>query len=344
MSKATLTATGTLTAATSWNFNDSWAGTENNGTADALEPIANIPLENDLIEVKIERMPGTGDLVLTHGPSLRVYYDHAKTDPVVFPSGTSEALPFNNNTLTVFVEWISTTHGTDTLSLVEPATAMTHDIVRFHSFRSFTVVFGGLEQDPADTDGDGSIGDPRPGEGNREGIFDLAQHLYNIGRDVMAFDEADYTLFAESVAEREIKNAIDNRFVDPQFMGGVAIMGYSQGGGVVQNMIESELDPIVNPQYLPVFGVYLDAIVHDSPGLSETDWPDEVVWLLNIYQANELGGNDIIDGEVPFGYILEEIDVSNHPDFNNTLTHLSIDDDQDVLNLILFRHFQLLLA
>ncbi|HMO84216.1 MAG TPA: hypothetical protein PKC18_04760 [Lacipirellulaceae bacterium] len=317
---------------------------DNNGTPDALQVVANIPLENDLIAVKVERLQGTGDLVLTKGFNLRLYYDHKKSDLVVFPGGgsTSEVLQFDNSSLTIFVEWISATHGTDTLNLVEPGTATTHDTVRFHTFRSLTVVFGGRGQDPEDTDGDGSIGDPRPGPMNREGIFDLAQALYDTGWDVMAFDEADYTpLLGQSVAEREIKNAIDNRFVHPQFGGGVALWGYSQGGGVVHSLIKNDLDPINNFQYTPIYAVYLDAVRHDS-FVTEDRWPGAVYYLLNIYQANEIGGGDIDDNEVLPGAIMEEVNVTTDPNFVNTLNHSQIDDDLDVWLLILLRQNQLL--
>jgi hypothetical protein len=322
------------------NFDDD----NSNGTPDVNEAGIGIALENDLIEVKVDRLPGVANLVLQAGPKLMLFYDHDKTTPIPLTGGTSAPLNFTNNTVTVFVEWIDSNHGTDTLSLINPATMTTLDTIRFHSFRSLTVVFGGRGQNPKDTDGDGSIGDHRGGPAaNREGIFDLAQVLYDSGWDVMAFDEADYSIFTESVAEREIKNAIDNRFVDSQLGGGVSIMGYSQDGGVVQNIIEDELDPINNPQYLPVYGVYLDAVVHDSV-FSETDWPDVVFYLLNIYQQNSLlGGDDIDDNEVLAPAVLEEINTTTDPGFPANLDHQSIDDDIQVLQRIILRQNQLLL-
>ncbi|MCI0563218.1 MAG: hypothetical protein MN733_32475, partial [Nitrososphaera sp.] len=182
------------------NFDDD----NSNGTMDAAEAGVAIPQENDLIEVKVDRLPGTGNLVLQAGPRLKLYYDYNKATPIPLAGGTSGPLNFTNNTATLFVEWIDSNHGTDTLSLVDPATMNTLDTIRLHSFRSLVVVFGGRGQNPNDTDKDGSIGDPRPGGPlNREGIFDVAQVLYDGGWDVMAFDEADYVLFGESVAERE---------------------------------------------------------------------------------------------------------------------------------------------
>ncbi len=325
----------------------------NNGTLDNNETGTAITRENDLIEVKIDRLPGQGNLVLTKGFQLALYFDHDKDTPVPLNgSGTAtQNLPFVNDTVTVWVEWTSTIHGTANLSLVAPATSTTLDSVRFHSARSLTVIFGGRGQDPKDTDGDGSIGDPRRGAGNREGIFDLAQFLYDSGWDVLAFDEADYKLLFESAAEREIKNAIDNRFVGRNFntnpLGGVSLMGYSQGGGVVQNMVERELDPVNNFQYTPIFAVYLDAVRHDT-AFAETEWPNTVFYLMNIYQTlpSDLG---LGGGEIEFGFgdvfatsTLEEINVTSDPGWDNTLDHSEIDDNQAVLQHIIARQYNLL--
>jgi len=73
-----------------------------NGTVDALESGMAIPLENDLIEVTVDRLPGQGNLVLQAGPRLRLYYNQDKESPVPMTGGTSEVLPFNNNTISVF--------------------------------------------------------------------------------------------------------------------------------------------------------------------------------------------------------------------------------------------------
>mgnify|MGYP000431895729 CR=1 FL=1 len=287
-------------------------------------------------------------MVLQRTGALALYYDHDRQTPIPLDVNLiyTEPLPFVNNTVTVFVEWQSVQHGTSILNLLEASTLASQDSLRFHSFRSLIVAFGGFTQDPADTDDDGSIGDPINEEGvqNREGIFDIAQSFYDTGWDVLAFDEADYTLLVESVAEKEIKNAIDNRFVDPMFMGGVSIMGYSQGGGVVQNMIERELDPVnSDPDHLPVFGVYLDAVVHDTLGVPEVDWPESVAYLLNIYQTNNFPrGGDIDNTEVDPGFILDEINVTTCFDFNNNLNHFDIDDDFDVQLYIFVKQEQLL--
>ncbi|MCI0563219.1 MAG: hypothetical protein MN733_32480, partial [Nitrososphaera sp.] len=120
------------------------------------------------------------------------------------------------------------------------------------------------------------------------------------------------------------------------FNGGVALMGFSQGGGVVRNLIQEELDPINNPQYLPIFGVYLDAVRHDL-AFAETRWPEAVFYLLNIYQEVpfQLGGGDINDNEVIPPAVLEEINTTTDPGWNPNLDHSSIDDNLQIQQRIL---------
>jgi hypothetical protein len=262
-------------------------------------------------------------LVLQEGSRLALYYDYAKQSPIPHDNGNTVPLPFNNNMITVWVEWIDTSHGTDTLNLVDPATSTTLDSIRFHSFHSLIIVFGGNNQNPADTDGDGSIGDPVKGGPNREGIFDVAQSLYDTGWNVLPFDEEAVDDFAD-VPYTVITQAVDWGQVD--FFG---MIGYSQGGGAVHDLIERTF----SDGYLPAVGVWVDAIDHDG-ALEENDWPNEVLYLLNIYEDNDLllDGGPITNPEDMFpGTTLEEVDVTG---WVPTLNHSSIDDSIQVQNLI----------
>ena len=54
------------------NFDDD----NENGTQDALESGTEIPRENDLIEVRVDRLPGTENLVLVPQSPLTLYYNH----------------------------------------------------------------------------------------------------------------------------------------------------------------------------------------------------------------------------------------------------------------------------
>lgn len=304
-----------------------WDDDNNNGTEDFAESGIEIPEENDLIEVKVDRLPGQGDLVLAAGSRLALFYNHDKETPIPLDMTLpqTEPLQFVNNQVTVLVEWLDNQHGFDNLSLVDPATSTTLDTVRFHSFRSIIVAFGGDGQNPADTDGDGSIGDPIQGGPNREGIFDIAQNMYNEGWDVLAFNEKDETLGVD-IPYTEILNAREDRFVERH-----AVIGYSHGGGATHDLIQelyADLDRITD------VGVFLDAV--DQFGINaENDWPDVTVYLLNIYQDNTaLSGDDIDDSEVLPGAMLEEINTTTDPAWNNTLDHFSIDDDPQVQQLI----------
>jgi hypothetical protein len=313
----------------------------NTGIQDRFESGIASPLENDLIEVKVDRLPGQGNLILDPSGQLSLYYDHTKETPVpVDMNGNSEPLPFINDTITVFVEWNDIVHGASLLVLRDAATSTSLDVVRFHSFRSLVVVFGGNGQDPTDTDGDGSIGDPVRGSAiNREGIFDTAQILYVTGWDVLAFDEEDVD-HPDDVPYREINNAILNRSVRSEFAGGVSIMGYSQGGGATHDLIERLYADYQDLDHITMFGVYLDAVQHDFPlGASERRWPEAVFYLLNIYQSLplQLGGGDIDNNDVIPGAILEEIDTTTDPGWNANLDHFLIDDDIQVRNRILQR-------
>lgn len=132
---------------------------------------------------------------------------------------------------------------------------------------------------------------------------------------------------------------------DPIHGGGVAIWGYSQGGGVVHDMIQDELDPFNNEDYLPMYAVYLDAVVHDGTR-AETDWPGGVFSLLNIYQT--LPGQTFSGGEMDplepndFGAYLDEINVTTDFNFDNSLEHFQIDDDLDVQMRIFQGQYQFL--
>ena len=303
------------------------------------------PTEDDLIEVKVERLPGQGNVVLQRSGALVLYYDYAKTTPIPLTEGIhTVALPLVNNSINVFVEWAIPEHGTDILSLEDAATFAVLDSVRFHTFTSVVAVFGGRTQNPMDTDGDGSIGDPVGGGPNREGIFDLAQNLRDTGWNVLAFDSTNSdTNTVIDVAYNEIVNEISYQNVgNPvETGGGVAIMGYSWGGGAAHDLIERLWNDF---DYIVLYGVHLDAVVHGSfLATPETDWPNEAFYLLNIYQSNAfLHGAAIDPNDVTPGATLEDIDTTTAPGFPGNLNHSTIDDDPQVQARILLRLNQLM--
>ena len=268
-----------------------------------------------------------------------------KTTPIPLTDGIhTVAFPLVNNAIDVFVEWANPEHGTDILSLEDAATFAVLDSVRFRTFTSLVAVFGGRAQNPLDTDGDGSIGDPVRGIpfGNREGIFDHAQNLRDTGWNVLAFDSTNpNTNTVMDVAYNEIVNEVTYQLVgDPvTYGGGVAIMGYSWGGGAAHDLIERLWN---NLDYITLYGVYLDAVVHGGV-FAQNDWPNETFYLLNIYQQNNpLGGDPIDPNDVTPGATLEDINTTTAPGFPGNLGHSSIDDNLQVQQRILLRLNQLM--
>jgi hypothetical protein len=298
-----------------------------NGLQDRGETSA-IPQENNLIEVKIDRVPGSGIHSFSIGGQLQVFRNANRTQQML----SGDSINFNGDTATVFVEWVSGNHGTALLTLNEGTTA--RDTVRFHSFRSIVIVFGGNTQNPYDSDGDGSMGDPIPEgpfspEGNREGMFDFAQNLYLTGWDVMAFGEEE--LIDESVetsiAYQEVTNALDRRFVGAAFDGGFSIMGYSQGGGATYELVRGIYERNETPDNVTSFAVYVDAVDHDVTdpnGFAPETRPPVAAWTLNLYQTHGLPRGNPIDE--PYLGDVEEYDVTQTPGFED-VGHAEIDDE-----------------
>jgi hypothetical protein len=306
-----------------------------NGIADRAEMGTAVPQENDLIEVKIDRLPGQGNLVLSAGSRLQLFLHHDRTAPIE----SNEPLNFVDNESRVFVEWVDSDHGTDTLTLIDQANQTPLDTLRFHSFRSMVVIFGGNGQNPQDTDDDGKLGDPVNGGPNREGIFDFASELYVTGWDVYAYnEEVDI-----NIPYNEIVNAVDRRFVRPDLEffqgGGISIMGHSQGGGTAHDLIEmlSSNDP--EQDLFTMLAVYWDAVENmplqptDDIPLPEQDWPEHTLYLLNIYQQTPLNwqGGPMEEEDIEtLGATLEDINVTTQGGWDNSLDHKRIDEDLQV--------------
>jgi hypothetical protein len=306
-----------------------------NGFPDASDIGYEIPRENDLIEVKVQAVDDIEVVLIPDTSQLRLYYDHDKETLIpIDGTGATEVLDLVGGELTVWVEWKVLTHGTAALTLQNADTFQNLDAVRFHSFQSLIIAFGGDGQDPNDTDFDGSIGDPTGPGGNREGIFDIAQDMYNTGWDVLAFDEENLNA-PEQVPWTEAVIAHEERLVE------LGIIGYSHGGGAVHNLIEKlwfddfygngDPDRIVTR-----IGVYLDAVVHGAGG-PEDRWPFIVFHLMNFYQTvSTLHGAHVDDTEAKqLGATVDNYPVSDEGSpFPPGLHHLSIDDDPFVQQLI----------
>jgi hypothetical protein len=173
-----------------------------NGIADRFESGNSIPLENDLIEVRVDRVPGQGNMVLETSGHLGLYYTYDKSTPINFQTATrTDPLNFVNNTVTVWVEWSAADHGTDVLRLRNATTLTIIDSLTFHTFHSAVLAFGGHTQVPADP-----VPDP-----NNFGVFRTAIELYTQGYDARMYDEASVVNVASSRAFLELVNSINRQ-------------------------------------------------------------------------------------------------------------------------------------
>lgn len=291
-----------------------------NGLVDRFESGVSIPLENDLIEVRVDRIPGQ-NLVLSHSGNLAFYYDYDKETPIPLQSAfVTEPLTFTGNSVTVFVEWADNDHGLDRMFLRHAANMAAIDVVRFHTFHTAVVAFGGDTQVPSDP-----VQDP-----NNYGVFRAAIDLYNEGFDVRMYDEEDLdAAYAEIVNSIEFQGYdINNDPLDG--LNGVALFGYSQGGGAVYDiteMLEAESPPFgeITKLFAVSFTSYIDARTHFF-GFQETRRPRLSKYHLNQYQTTlPPQGGPIADPEDPD----DEFDRSAPG-----MGHTRIDDDPTVLNLL----------
>jgi hypothetical protein len=303
-------------------------GDDDNGNqiADRYESGNSIPLENDLIEVRVDRVPGQGNMVLETGSNLVLYYTYDKSIPIPNQVGTrTQPLNFVNNSVTVFVEWAAAGHGVDTLQLRNATTLAVLDSVTFHTFHTAVVAFGGDTQVPADP-----VLSPK-----NHGVFSTAIELYNQGYDVRMYNEANVGYFTTGTAFDEIVNSINyqgyNNSSDPFGHNGVALFGYSQGAGAVYNLSEAletasnPLNGTIKEVFSVSFTAYIDGIQHVGAS-AETRRPRLSEFHLNQYQTN-----GIVHGE-PIADLHDQDEEQNVTAL--LLGHKTVDDDPGVLDLL----------
>ncbi|MEX2170303.1 MAG: choice-of-anchor Q domain-containing protein [Pirellulales bacterium] len=211
-----------------------------------------IPTENDLIEVRIDQLPGMGNLVLDVGTSLLLYTTPTKGTAIFIDAATGRTNPLNfaGNTLTVYAEWQSLNHGTSELTLIEAGSNAELDNLVFHSFQSVIIGFSG----------ETAFG----GNAFQQSVFRIAEDLYAIGYDMHYYDVAAHgESFGRFVgpAVDEVRNAVTAREVSE-----VGIFGWSHGGGATW-MLSRELNRVVlNGEWTEPYGfsiratAYIDAV------------------------------------------------------------------------------------
>jgi Ca2+-binding RTX toxin-like protein len=291
----------------------------NNGSPDFNDTTSPVANENDLIEVDIVVTPGQNNVALRRSSTnVRVWTTRDKAAEISFVNAGIQTNPLqlDNNRLTVFVEWASANHGNADISLVDSTTTTEFDKIKFHTFTSIIVAFGGRDADPEKDD---------------SGTFQMGHQLYAQGYDVHMYDESIVDDM-EQVPFKEIANALVSRGV-----GKVAIMGYSYGGGATYELSQ-QLYLDINDVLPPIFNlytVYIDAIQHDSLGLAEYRIPWGTKYHINYYQTN--GALDGAATEPHPNYapnvIPKNTDVTAQLDA--TLTHGTIDNDDRVKGRIM---------
>jgi Ca2+-binding RTX toxin-like protein len=303
----------------------------NNGVQDFSDN-ANVPGENDLIEMLVERTAGQNNLVLTRSSTdIAIWMSSTKSTPISFPNNGLQSAPlqFTGNQLTVFGEWTSATYGEADVQLIDMNTSTVIDAIKFHTFTSVIVVFGGNNQSPVDENGDGQISDPRNPENaaDHEGMYAIAQQLYESGWDVHPYNEEESTAAAD-LPYKEVANAVSRRSAIGLALD-VAILGYSHGGGATRNFSERLHDNNINVD----FAAMIDAVDYWGTN-QENDYPDGVDYLLNIFQENggfELGGGPIENNSGRAqGDELESHNVTLDAGWDNSDDHYLIDDDTRV--------------
>ena len=282
--------------------------------------------EDDLIEVELSVDPPDAQLALRRSTAALAVWTTPDKQPgteIAFVDDRSDALPLGPSRaeLTVWVEWVSSEHGTAELD-VEPLSAtLTKDALVFHTFQSIVVALGGEDQVPSDP------ADPTTG------TFAVATDLYRAGYDVHMFDEDEVAADGTGAVFDEVANAVQNRGVDE-----IAIFGYSHGGGSTYSL--ADLLDISRPG-LGVFEIqfssYVDAVRNNSDFdvAQELRRPPSSLYHLNQYQHGvffeDLGldGGPVPDSNPP----PTGLDVETTP-WGADATHFEVDDFAEVRNLI----------
>lgn len=282
--------------------------------------------ENDLIEVLLmvdpsAPPPGFEYVLVRSNGNITVWDESTKETEVVGP-GDSAVLSFSSTTRTVWAE--NPAGGEADLELQARETpggsVIASDTAHLFPFSSVVVALGGESQVPADP----------PLEPNNHGMFQLAITLYQTGYDVHMYDEDVVGSTGAGVAFDEVASSVRDRGVT-----GVAIYGYSHGGGST-NDLARRLDD--NRAAIGVFSIdltaYVDGIDNDSDldiG-TETELPPSTGYHANYYQNPGCGLFALCGGPIAGADL--NVNVTATP-WGASLMHLDIDDAPEVLQGIL---------
>ena len=264
---------------------------------------------------------------------------------IIFPGGGSQSESLNigsDGELTVYVEWVSASHGTANLSLVDKNVGFVFDTLTFHTFNSVAIGLSGEQF--SESSGSGNALD--------SGIFDVMVQMYESGYDAYYFNEDDvYSgpyVSNSYTGQGPVKRVIDNAVGGPtnlnlppgqlapyagRFVTEVGLIGHSHGGGSVYDLTW-RLN-LWGYQYNPFtisFTGYVDAIVQRGIN-AETRLPVGTAFHANYYQRN-----GVIDGyEVAGAQISDDVNADRGwtDENGDELTHGTIDNSQDLQDELL---------
>ncbi|MGH9869082.1 MAG: hypothetical protein ACREAA_13070 [Candidatus Polarisedimenticolia bacterium] len=300
-------------------------GDDDNGNAQPDRDDSVVTGENDLIEVVLAvdpQVPPSGFeyALIRTSTSIRVWASPTK-DVEVVPGG-SAVLTFMSSTQTVWVE--NPAGGLSDLELVARSSpggsTVASDSVHVYPFTSVIIALGGEGQVPADP----------PLEPTNHGMFQLAITLHQKGYDVHMYDEDVVPASGAGAAFNEVASAIQNRGV-----GGVAIFGYSHGGGSTNDLARRlDAQRATLGTFSIDFTAYVDGIDNDSDFDidPETALPPTTGFHANWYQHPGCGFLQLCGGPVSGADI--NVNVTATP-WGAALTHFTIDDAPQLLSDLL---------
>ena len=276
--------------------------------------------EDDLIELRLEPSPPGQPFVLHRtGTQLSVWTTRARSPgtEIAFSGSQTGVIP---GATTVWVEWASSAHGTESLELRPQGSPNCVDRATFHTFRSIVAALGGEDQVP-------SI----PVDPNH-GTFVVGIALYELGYDVHLHDEDNVAPNGSGPVYDEIVTAVQDRGVSQ-----IVSFGYSHGGGSTYDLAE-RLD--TNQGTIGSFTIpytsYVDGIENDSDSdlTAESRLPPLSGVHVNHFQNGTLADFFLDGTEIP-GSIPppDGLDVETTV-WGSGATHFLVDDYSQVRDYI----------
>lgn len=267
--------------------------------------------EDDLIEVELEIDPypapdGVTYTLKRENANITIWSNREGTGDAILDSGTEATLTFSAATKTVWVE--NKLGGTADLELIARADGedIESDKVHFYPFSSVVIVLSG------ETDEDGHLD---------SGMFTiLSKKFYENGYDVHYYNE---DVLMQDDNPDDDPPIVEIHEAQHRFAHDIAVIGFSHGAGSAYDAAP-HITPTID------FMTYLDGI-RQGLGNAEDRRPNDVTYLLNIYQRNDpwLIGDDVLNPDADKNC---NIDEENH--LTGGLEHTDMDDDDNNLEYI----------